>query len=90
MHGKYDDDDIMVPFFNTFYSGGSRNNPAVRVFSVSEPVSMLSNFRYFEGFLGQRISPVTQLRYHPSKLLLAVGSADGTITLLGERSTCLL
>ena len=41
----------------------------------------LSTIRYFDGFLGARIGPVTCLAFHPSKVLLAVGATDSVLSI---------
>lgn len=42
----------------------------------------ISTIRYHEG-LGQRIGPVSCLKFHPHKLLLAVGTTDAMVSLYG-------
>lgn len=37
--------------------------------------------RYHDGFLGQRIGPITALDFHPYKLLLAAGATDSIVSL---------
>ena len=44
--------------------------------------TMLSHVRYHEGFLGQRIAPVTSLAFHPNRLLLSVGGSDQLVSVL--------
>ena len=39
----------------------------------------LNIIRYHDGFLGQRIGPVSSLAFHPSKLLAAAGSTDSIV-----------
>jgi hypothetical protein len=39
--------------------------------------------KYYDGFLGQRIGPVSSLAFHPHKLLLAASSTDGVVSLYG-------
>ena len=41
----------------------------------------LQAIRYFDGFLGARIGPVTCLSWHPSRMLLAAGAADSVVSL---------
>lgn len=41
----------------------------------------LSTIRYFDGFLGARIGPVTCLAFHPKKVLLAVGATDTQLSI---------
>lgn len=41
----------------------------------------LSMIRYHDGFLGQRIAPVSCLAFHPHKMLLAAGSTDQIIAI---------
>jgi len=42
--------------------------------------------KYYDGFLGQRIGPVSSLAFHPSKLLLAASSTDGIVSLYHANS----
>ncbi len=42
---------------------------------------ILSTIRYHDGFLGQRIGPVSALAFHPHQMLLAAGSTDSIISL---------
>eukprot|EP00011_Vannellida_sp_DIVA3-517-6-12_P013161 CAMPEP_0114607422 /NCGR_PEP_ID=MMETSP0168-20121206/2061_1 /TAXON_ID=95228 ORGANISM="Vannella sp., Strain DIVA3 517/6/12" /NCGR_SAMPLE_ID=MMETSP0168 /ASSEMBLY_ACC=CAM_ASM_000044 /LENGTH=1255 /DNA_ID=CAMNT_0001818301 /DNA_START=266 /DNA_END=4034 /DNA_ORIENTATION=+ len=41
----------------------------------------LSSIRYHDGFLGQRIGPVSCLEFHPYKLILAAGATDSIISM---------
>ena len=45
------------------------------------PPRELSTIRYFDGFLGARIAPIVSLAFHPTRLLLGVGSTDTSVTL---------
>lgn len=36
--------------------------------------------RYHDGFLGQRISPVACLAFHPYKMMLAAGANDTIVS----------
>ena len=45
------------------------------------PPRELSTIRYFDGFLGARIAPIVSLAFHPTRLLLGVGSTDPSVTL---------
>jgi len=40
----------------------------------------LNTIRYHDGFLGQRIGPVSSMTFHPHKLLLAAGSTDSIVS----------
>jgi regulator-associated protein of mTOR len=42
---------------------------------------LLSMIRYHDGFLGQRIAPVSCLAFHPHKMLLAAGSTDQIVAI---------
>jgi len=48
---------------------------------LSRDGRQLNIVRYHEGFLGQRISPVSALAFHPSKLLAAAGATDSFVGL---------
>ena len=41
----------------------------------------LHTIRYFDGFLGARIAPVTCLAFHPTRVLLAVGATDSVVSI---------
>jgi len=45
---------------------------------------MVTVIRYHEGFLGQRIGPVSCLAFHPVKCLLAAGATDSIVALYGS------
>jgi regulator-associated protein of mTOR len=36
--------------------------------------------RYHDGFLGQRIGPISALQFHPYKVLLGAGATDSIIS----------
>ena len=69
-------------------ASGSRNQ-FIKLFDVQPlrdgaPAKEVHNIRYFDGFLGARIGPVTTLAFHPSRLLLAVGATDSTISVYSD------
>ncbi|CAM9776589.1 unnamed protein product [Discosporangium mesarthrocarpum] len=41
----------------------------------------LSLIRYHQGFLAQRVGPITALAFHPNKLMLAAGATDSITTI---------
>jgi regulatory associated protein of mTOR len=41
----------------------------------------LGMIRYHDGFLGQRIGPVSCLAFHPVKMLLAAGATDNIVSI---------
>jgi WD40 repeat protein len=41
--------------------------------------------KYHDGFLGQRIGPVSCLAFHPTKVLLAAGATDSIVSIYGEK-----
>ena len=41
----------------------------------------LNTIRYHDGFLGQRIGPVSSLAFHPTKPLLAAGATDSIVSI---------
>ena len=45
----------------------------------------LGMIRYHDGFLGQRIGPVSCLAFHPTKVLLAAGATDSIVSIYGEK-----
>jgi WD40 repeat protein len=46
----------------------------------------LGMIRYHDGFLGQRIAPITCLGFHPSKLQFAAGATDSIISVYSTSS----
>jgi len=53
-------------------------NQKIRVTNFSgEDISMI---KYHDGFLGQRIGPVTCLAFHPHKVILAAGATDSIVS----------
>ncbi|EFC42042.1 predicted protein [Naegleria gruberi] len=55
------------------------NNQFIKVFNTSgETLSMIY---YHDGFLGQRIGPISCLAFHPFRMCLAAGSTDSIISL---------
>jgi regulatory associated protein of mTOR len=40
----------------------------------------LAVIRYHDGFLGQRIGPVSALAFHPHRLVLAAGATDSIVS----------
>ncbi|OQR91926.1 regulatory-associated protein of mTOR [Achlya hypogyna] len=59
-------------------SSGSHNQ-FIKVFRHDG--EQLALIRYHEGFLGERIGPVSCLAFHPHRLLLAAGATDSLIAL---------
>mmetsp|Transcript_24423 Transcript_24423/g.33532 ORF Transcript_24423/g.33532 Transcript_24423/m.33532 type:complete len:1323 (+) Transcript_24423:115-4083(+) len=47
----------------------------------------LSMIRYHDGFLGQRIGPISCLAFHPYKPYLGAGARDSIVSIYGGRST---
>ena len=48
---------------------------------TASPTPVLNWIRYHDGFLGQRIGPVSCLAFHPNKPLLAAGATDSIISI---------
>ncbi|KAL1519483.1 hypothetical protein AB1Y20_023001 [Prymnesium parvum] len=66
-------------------ASGSRSQ-FIKLFDVStlresSQARELSTIRYFDGFLGARIGPVTTLCFHPQKVLLGVGAIDSVVSM---------
>ncbi|KAL0481013.1 raptor [Acrasis kona] len=61
------------------------NDQFIKVFNTSG--DQMSMIYYHEGFLGQRIGPVSSLAFHPYRMLLAAGSTDSIISIYsGDRN----
>jgi regulator-associated protein of mTOR len=44
----------------------------------------LNVIRYHDGFLGQRIGPISCLAFHPSRIMLAAGATDSIVSIYGK------
>jgi len=64
------------------FSGSDQKK--VRVFDFQGNV--LGNISKHEGLLGHKIGPVNALTFHPHRILLAVGSSAGIVTIYGNGS----
>ncbi|CAH1793910.1 unnamed protein product [Owenia fusiformis] len=53
-------------------------NQYISVFNQSG--DSLSNIKYHEGFMGQRIGPITCMAFHPHRVKLAAGSTDAFVS----------
>lgn len=58
----------------------------IRVMDYSgEEISLI---RYHDGFLGQRIGPISALTFHPFKVMLAAGATDSIVSIYtGDRGS---
>jgi regulatory associated protein of mTOR len=55
----------------------------IRIFDTQN--NTLSRIHFHDGFLGQRIGPVSCLAFHPYKMCLAAGATDSIISIYTER-----
>ncbi|ETV91087.1 hypothetical protein, variant 1 [Aphanomyces invadans] len=69
---------LAVHDFAPLYATGSHNQ-FIKVFR--QDGEQLALIRYHEGFLGERIGPVSCLAFHPHRLLLAAGATDSLIAI---------
>lgn len=69
---------FVVHDFAPILASGS-DNQFIKVFNTKG--DQLSMIYYHEGFLGQRIGPITSLAFHPYKLCLSAGSSDSIISI---------
>ncbi|XP_064637530.1 regulatory-associated protein of mTOR-like isoform X2 [Lineus longissimus] len=60
-------------------------NQVINVFNQSG--DNLSTIKYHEGFMGQRIGPISCMSFHPYKVKLAAGSTDGFISVYSTPDT---
>ena len=49
--------------------------------------SQVGKISHHDGFLGQRIGPVSSLAFHPLKLMLAAGATDSIISVYSAEDT---
>lgn len=71
---------IYANMFYYIYNRGSVNQ-VIGVHHASG--SSVNVIKYHEGFMGQRIAPVSCLAFHPRRVLLAAGTTDSYITVYG-------
>lgn len=57
---------------------GSQNQ---RIKLMSFQGNEISTIRYHDGFLGQRIGPVSALAFHPRSAIMAAGATDSIISI---------
>ncbi len=62
-----------APIFAT-----ASRNQNVQVYNLQG--NRLSSIRYHDGFLGQRIAPVSALTFHPIEVFLAAGTTDSIVS----------
>ncbi|DBA03474.1 TPA: hypothetical protein N0F65_002882 [Lagenidium giganteum] len=69
---------LAVHDYAPIFASGSHNQ-FIKVFrSDGEQLALI---RYHEGFLGERIGPVSCLAFHPHRLFLAAGATDSVIAI---------
>ena len=64
-------------------AAGSQNQSA-KVFNTDG--KELSKICFYDGFLGQRIGPVSSLAFHPNRLYLGVGSTDSIASIYASET----
>ncbi|KAF7273223.1 hypothetical protein GWI33_014074 [Rhynchophorus ferrugineus] len=64
---------------NIYLCGSS--NQFINIISLNG--SVLNTIRSYEGFMGQRIGPVTCLNFHPLKVVWAAGTSDCCVNVYG-------
>jgi len=75
---------LAVHDFAPVLASGSQSQK-IRVINFSgEELSMI---RYHDGFLGQRIGPVSCLSFHPYKMFLAAGATDSIVSIYTSDSS---
>nr|CCA15283.1 predicted protein putative [Albugo laibachii Nc14] len=74
---------LAVHDYVPIFASGSHNQ-FIKVFRCDG--EQLALIRYHEGFLGERIGPVSCLAFHPHRLYLAAGATDSVIAIYsGEK-----
>ena len=74
-------------------NNGNSSNPKSKKSSKSKPkptsskIQNVNEICYHDGFLGARIGPVRLLKFHPYKLLLAVGSTTKHLSLYSSSNS---
>lgn len=61
------------------FSGSA--NQYVNIYSISR--GNVNSIRYYEGFMGYRVGSISSLAFHPSRVVLATGTTDGTVNFYG-------
>lgn len=56
-------------------------NQMVKVIRTANESECISTIRHHDGFIGQRIGPVSSMCFHPHRVHLAVGCADSIVSI---------
>lgn len=48
---------------------------------LSTDGNLLSTVRYHDGFLGQRLPPITSVTFHPYRVMMAAGGFDSLVSI---------
>ena len=65
------------PYAPVLASGS--HNQYIKLFNTAG--DELGTIRYHDGFLGQRIGPVSCLAFHPHRIMLAAGATDSIVSI---------
>lgn len=66
------------------FASGSASQ-IIKIYSLDG--TNLSTIRYHDGFMGQRIGPISCMAFHPHRVHLAVGSSDSFISIYSTEKT---
>jgi WD40 repeat protein len=78
----YDQTALAVHEFAPVVASGSHNQ-FIKVMDTGG--NLISMIRYHDGFLGQRIGPVSCLAFHPHRPVLAAGATDSIVAIYSSR-----
>ena len=68
---------LAVHDFAPLVATGTRRQLARLYTNSGDPITEI---RYHDGFLGQRIGPVSTVAFHPHRLMMAVGALDSIVS----------
>ncbi|XP_044758345.1 regulatory-associated protein of mTOR isoform X2 [Coccinella septempunctata] len=81
-HQVYDDGMLCFDVHSSagLFACGSANQP-IGIYNLQG--TYLNSIKFYEGFMGHRIGPVSCIGFHPHKVILATGTSDCSISVYG-------
>jgi regulator-associated protein of mTOR len=76
---------IALHNFAPILATGSHNQ-FIKTFNLNT-LEAINVIRYHDGFLGQRIGPISCIAFHPYKLILAAGATDSIASIYKPTSS---
>lgn len=65
--------------------GGSDQSIRVAELALEGALTQLQSIRYHDGFLGQRLGPIGQVTWHPSRMIFAAITSDSFVSIYSSK-----